>query len=88
MYHKNSTAKILNANTKMMTAASKSQLEMNAAAALAGLSIPSNDTLMYGDYCLERHMFGEMEITFPMKVRTLAIEKTEQFSKESLMFNH
>ena len=53
----------------MMTAASKSQLEMNAAAALAGLSIPSNDTLMYGDYCLERHMFGEMEITFPMKVR-------------------
>jgi hypothetical protein len=44
---------------------------------------------MYGDYCLlERHMFGEMEITFPMKVRTLAIEKTEQFSKESLMFNH
>ena len=53
----------------MMTAVSKSQLEMNAAAALAGLSIPSNDTLMYGDYSLERQMFGEMEITFPMKVR-------------------
>jgi len=54
-----------------MTAASKSQLEMNAAAALAGLSRPSNDTLvMYGDYCLERQMFGEMEITFPMKVRS------------------
>ena len=65
---------------KIMTAASKSQLEVNAAAVLAGFSRPANDNL--------RQMFGEMEITFPMKVRTLAIEKTEQFSKESLMFNH
>lgn len=60
-----------------MTAASKSQLEMNAAAALAGLSIPSNDTLRYGDYCLERQMFGEMEITFPMKVRRVSLPSTK-----------
>jgi len=52
-----------------MTAASKSQLEVNAAAVLAGLSRPANDTLsMYGECCLERQMFGEMEVTFPMKV--------------------
>ena len=69
-----------------MTAASKSQLEMNAAAVLAELSRPANDTLsMYGECCLERQMFGEMEMTFPMKV-TLPLKRLN-FPNSSLSCN-
>ena len=60
-----------------MTAASKSQLEMNAAAVLAGFSRPANDNL--------RQMFGEMEITFPMKV---SLPSKRLNLPSSLMFYH
>ena len=79
--------------------ATKSNLELNAAAALAGLSSsPVNDTPR-NDGGLQRQMsFGEnKEITFPMKVseedltpfviiRSLCFQLMEPWSHRQLMF--
>jgi hypothetical protein len=57
--------------------ASKSHLEMNAAAVLAGFSRPAYDN--------PRQMFGEMEMTFPMKV---SLPSKRLKFPSSLMFYH
>lgn len=53
--------------------APKTQLEMNAAAALAGLAgspTPSTES-MKGFLQLEKEMFGQNEVSFPMRVSVL-----------------